>query len=126
MLHLFEEFLSEAEGSDKIERIAKVVHETNRILQEIAGEKISPHWEELPQNMKDVTMGGVKQAIETNVTAAESHDNWVKMKEADGWKYGPVKDAEKKKHPLMVPFDEMKPIDKAKDSLLIVVTNAMK
>jgi hypothetical protein len=45
----------------------------------------------------------------------ESHINWMKFKQENGWKYGPVKSFEKKEHPDMVPYDQLLEVEKRKD-----------
>ncbi len=44
------------------------------------------------------------------------HDHWVAERLADGWEYAPgKKDAEKKKSPWLVPWDELTEDEKEKD-----------
>jgi len=50
-----------------------------------------------------------------DMTPEQNHDNWMKMKVSQGWKYGPIKDFEKKEHPDLVPFDQLPDIEKRKD-----------
>ena len=44
----------------------------------------------------------------------------------EGWKYGPVKDAQKKEHPCFLPYAELPPEQKAKDYLFRAVVHALK
>lgn len=48
---------------------------------------------------------------------SDSHESWLKEKELSGWKYGPIKDPEKKEHPCFVPYDELPVEQKVKDYL---------
>lgn len=50
-----------------------------------------------------------------NITPEENHNNWMEMKESQGWVYGEVKDFEKKTHPDLVPFDELPVVEQRKD-----------
>ena len=50
-----------------------------------------------------------------NITAEQNHNNWMQFKTSQGWKYGPVKDFDKKEHPDMVPFDQLPVVEKRKD-----------
>jgi hypothetical protein len=52
---------------------------------------------------------------------AELHADWVRAYEAMGWVYGPVRDAEAKTHPDMVPFDQLEPREQAKDAVFIAL-----
>ena len=54
-------------------------------------------------------------------TPEESHENWRKVKDAEGWVYGPVKDAEAKTHPCMVPYEELPSAQIIKDHLFQAV-----
>ncbi len=55
-----------------------------------------------------------------NRAAEENHDNWMKLRLADGWKYGSVKDEGKKEHPDLVPYDELPEVEKMKDTMDLV------
>jgi hypothetical protein len=48
----------------------------------------------------------------------------MKQKLEEGWKYGEIKDVEKKEHPCMVPYEELDLNQKAKDSLFIAVVRS--
>jgi hypothetical protein len=43
----------------------------------------------------------------------------------DGWKYGPVKDPEKKEHPCFVPYDRLPTEQKAKDYIFGAVVKSL-
>jgi hypothetical protein len=53
------------------------------------------------------------------------HEAWCDHKIADGWKYGPVKDAGKKEHPCLVPYDELPPEQKAKDYVFRAIVTSL-
>ena len=42
------------------------------------------------------------------VIAKAYHEAWRKQKKKDGWKYGPERNDEKKEHPWLLPFDDLK------------------
>ena len=52
-----------------------------------------------------------------------SHDEWLKTKEADGWSYGPARDAEKKEHPCFVPYHQLPLEQQLKDSIFASVVD---
>ena len=54
------------------------------------------------------------------------HNSWMEEKINDGWVYGDVKDAEKKTHPCIVPFDELPEFQKKKDGLFCAIVDALK
>lgn len=111
------------------EEIAQVAHEANRALQIVlADEKIpvSPPWSELDVETRDSAINGVDFHIANPGAGPRgSHDNWVKFKVANGWKYGRVKDEVKKEHPLLVEYGNLYVEDKIKDELFVAIVRAL-
>jgi RyR domain-containing protein len=113
------------EGSN-IERIARVCHEVNRAYCQSLGDISQATWENAPQWQRESAMTGVA-AIITNpaITPEQSHEGWLEQKRADGWTYGPVKDAEKKEHPCFVPYEQLPMEQRAKDYLFGAVVRTL-
>jgi cytochrome c1 len=102
----------------EIEEIAKVCHEVNKAYCEALGDNSQTSWENAPQWQKDSAILGVKFHIENPNAGADSiHNSWMKQKIDDGWIYGPIKDADKKQHPCIIPFEMLPNEQKAKDYL---------
>lgn len=106
--------------------IARICHEANRAYCITLGDHTQVPWDEAPQWQKDSAIDGVTH-IKNNKDArpSASHENWLKMKEAEGWKYGPVKDAEKKEHPCFVPFGDLPKEQQMKDYIFTAIARAM-
>ena len=51
----------------------------------------------------------------TELIAQNVHDVWAASRIKEGWKYGPVKDSEKKETPLLVPYEDMPESEKDYD-----------
>lgn len=51
----------------------------------------------------------------TERIAADVHDVWAAGRIAEGWTYGPVRDAAAKTTPLLVPYDQLPESEKAYD-----------
>ena len=102
--------------------VARVAHEVNRAYCAALGDASQLQWEEAPEWQKKSAITGVKFNID-NKTAPPSavHDSWLREKMADGWKYGPVKDVEKKEHPCCVEYHELPVEQKAKDFIFRAV-----
>ena len=110
-----------------VEQIAIVAHETNRAYCETIGDFSQQKWPDAPEWQKDSAKKGVQFHIDNpDAGCAASHESWLKEKEADGWKYGEVKDPAKKEHPCFVPYEELPPEQKVKDALFVGVVRALK
>ena len=110
----------------KIERIAKICHEANRGYCEALGDHSQLAWEDAPQWQRDSAVAGVEFICDNpGAKPSASHESWLAQKQADGWKYGVVKDAEKKEHPCFVPYDKLPVEQKAKDYIFGAVVRAM-
>ena len=108
-------------------KIAKVAHEANKAYCHTIGDDSQPLWYDAPDWQKDSAIAGVKFHIANpQAGCSASHESWLKQKEADGWKYGEVKDPEKKEHPCFVPYDELPEKQKVKDALFVGVVRALK
>jgi ryanodine receptor 2 len=51
----------------------------------------------------------------TEKLAENAHDNWAKRRLSDGWTWGPVRDDAARKHPDLVPYDELSESEKHYD-----------
>jgi ryanodine receptor 2 len=47
--------------------------------------------------------------------AKNTHEVWAAGRIADGWTYGPVRDDAAKKHPCLIPYEELPEEEKAYD-----------
>lgn len=107
-------------------KIAKVCHEANRAYCESLGDKSQASWLVAPQWQRDSAVQGVQfHLANPDANAADSHDNWLRDKIAEGWKLGPIKDANRKEHPCMVPYDNLPIEQKRKDHLFKAIVHAL-
>jgi hypothetical protein len=107
-----------------VELCAAAAHEMNRLYCQSLGDFSQPHWEEAPAWQRTSAMKGVKGALE-GATPEQSHESWLEEKKATGWKYGPVKDSEKREHPCFVPYAELPPGQQHKDHLFLTTVCSM-
>lgn len=110
----------------KLLDIARVCHEANRAYCLMLGDESQPHWEDAPEWQKQSAVNGVQFHVENpQAGPAGSHVNWMKEKLADGWKYGSVKDADKKEHPCLVRYEELPVEQRVKDTLFLSIVHAL-
>lgn len=110
-----------------IEQIAKVCHETNRAYCEVIGDYSQKSWENAEQWQRDSAIKGVEYKINNpRVSPKDQHNAWWNDKIQNGWKYGPVKDANKKEHPCCVPYEDLSHEQKIKDYLFVAIVNTLK
>lgn len=105
---------------------ARAAHEANRALCSSQGDDSQPPWDDAPQWQKESAMAGVIAIMKDPATTPEGlHEQWVTQKATDGWMHGELKDAEKKTHPCMVPYDELPESQQLKDRLFGSVVRAV-
>lgn len=106
--------------------IAKIAHQANKAYCETIGDYSQPDWENAPEWQKSSAINGVEFHLNNDTTPEQSHENWLKVKEAEGWKYGEVKDVDKKEHPCFRPYNELPAEQRVKDSIFSNIVKAFK
>ena len=109
---------------NEIEKIAKVCHEVNRAFCRSLGDTSQPCWDDAPDWQKSSARKGVCSLVHGSPEV--THEHWLKEKTDNGWKYGPAKDAEKKEHPCILPYNELPRDQQTKDALFAAVVEAMR
>ena len=104
-----------------IDQISRVCHEVNRAYCQALGDHSQVPWEDAPDWQRESARMGVDLHLMGEFGPEASHISWMKQKLDDGWKYGPVKDAEKKEHPCIIPFDRLPVDQQAKDYIFRAV-----
>lgn len=112
---------------DTIEQIAIMCHETNKVWCLLNGDATQQSWEHAEQWQRDSAIAGVKFRLANPDAGKDTqHNAWSADKVADGWVYGEVKDAEKKTHPCLVPFEQLPEFQQKKDALFCAIVDALK
>lgn len=108
------------------EQIAELCHAVNAAYCRLLGDASQPSWEQAPQWMRESALDGVRFHLRNPRAApSASHYNWMRTKLAEGWRYGPVKDPERKEHPCLVAFGLLPPEQQAKDALFTYTVRAL-
>lgn len=103
---------------------ARAAHEASRTYCIALDDLSQPSWEDAPEWQRSSAIKGVELALR-GATPEESHISWLAEKTRTGWAYGPLKDAEAKTHPCMVPYADLPPAQRAKDALYLASVRAM-
>src|SRR5262245_4411645 len=105
---------------------ARTAHEVNRAYCLGLGDYSQLSWDAVPDWQKDSVRRGVQFIIDNPDTVPSvQHDAWLEVKRAEGWKYGPVKDAGVKEHPCFLPYDELPEAQKMKDVIFGAVVRGI-
>ncbi len=105
-----------------VEQAAKICHEVNRAFREAIGEDPGPSWKAAPVSIQHSAISGVKYHLDSpDALPVDSHNEWLAERRRDGWQYGPEKDATKKLHPNMVPYDQLPKEQRAKDYIFAAI-----
>jgi len=106
--------------------VAKLAHEVNRVYCQSIGDHSQVSWEEAPEWQRESSFNGVTMHFENpEATAEDSHVSWLAEKQRDGWRYGPVKDPERREHPCFLPYNQLPPAQQHKDALFSTICKTM-
>ena len=109
---------------DRIEACARAAHEANRAYCIAIGDMSQPSWDDAPDWQRTSAINGVKGVLNGN-NPEQSHASWLKEKYETGWKYGPIKDPDKKEHPCCCSYADLPPDQRLKDDVYVAVVGAM-
>jgi hypothetical protein len=108
------------------EDIARVCHQINRAYCQALGDFSQPAWDDAPMWQQSSAMLGVELHLKNPLAGVEaSHTSWMAQKLNEGWVYGPVKDANAKTHPCIVPYAQLPREQQAKDFLFRAVVHEL-
>jgi hypothetical protein len=102
----------------EIELAARTAHEVNRAYCIGLADYSQQPWESANKWQRQSARTGVLGVINGN-TPEDSHELWAASRIAEGWTYGPVKDARTKTHPCLVRYSELPTAQRYKDTLFV-------
>ncbi len=111
---------------DELDQIGRVVHEALSAWNVAHGQEAYAGWDTLDDEGKASTLESVSYVIaHPDIDAGTQHRQWMEQKEAAGWSYAPVRDNDKKHHPMMVAFEDLPEQEQRKDALLNAIVRAL-
>ncbi len=105
--------------------IARVAHEVNRSYCQALGDDSQAPWDQAPEWQRVSAVKGVMFHL-ANAGTDDSHKEWLREKEAEGWCWGPDKRPDLKQHPCFMAYDLLPTEQKAKDFLFRGVVHALR
>ena len=72
------------------------------------------NYEPRPIDTSNVELSGELLEL-TERLAENTHDHWARRRMAEGWTFGPVRDEAARKHPDLVPYDQLTEAEKEYD-----------
>ncbi len=106
--------------------VARICHEANRAICEAFGDESQLPWDDAAEWQRESAIRVVLFARDNpQATPADQHEAWYAHKRADGWVFGPVKDAVAKTHPCLVPYDRLPPEQRVKDHVFRAICRAV-
>lgn len=107
--------------------IAQVCHDANRAFCIVNGDDSQKLWNEAEEWQRESAIKGVQYRLDNpNAGHDAQHNSWMDEKVNSGWIYGEVKDAEKKTHPCIVPFEQLPEFQQKKDALFCAIVDSLK
>ena len=114
------------EDAVEVDRIARVCHEAMRAYKIARGEETLPGWDDAPDWQRQSTLEGVRFRLQNpHASPGAQHEQWAEEKRSKGWRFGQVKDAHAKTHPMLVPFEALPEQERRKDALVQAVVDAL-
>lgn len=109
-----------------IERRARFVYEAARLAAIAAEANVIPaEWDSREEPFKAQFRAVIERQCAPGASQdpKEVHDDWMHAYRGMGWTFGRVYDPEAKKHPDLVPYEQLEQVEKDKDEIFISLCN---
>ena len=107
-------------------QIARICHAANAEYCRTIGDFSQTNWDNAAPWQRESAVKGVEFALAGGRSPADQHASWLAEKREQGWRWGPVKDAEIKTHPCMVEYGELPPEQRQKDHIFLAIVEAFR
>jgi len=111
----------------KVKGIAIMCHQANKEWCLLNGDDTQKDWIEAEEWQRESAIKGVEfRLANPHALCDAQHNAWMKDKINFGWVYGEIKDAERKTHPCILPFEQLPEFQQKKDKLFQAIVDALK
>ena len=105
-------------------QIAMACHKVHNVLCESHGLQVIP-WEDKSPEHHTIVIDSIDRILSGEIESPEeAHDNFVAMKEADGWDYDTEYSTANKTNPRLCDWDELDDVDRMKEELFFAVASS--
>lgn len=110
--------------TERIELITQSVHASLKAFCILKGYQYAiPRWQYLSDHDQRFAIEITKEILERleieNLTAAQVHEIWLKKRLQEGYKLGLRRDRKMKFHPNMMPWDQLRDLEKQKSKIVL-------
>ena len=99
----------------KVLLLSKLCYETIRGYSKSINEEHLEEWNKTSDEVKNLVLQEVIHNLSNeDVSIEEVHNRWCKSMEEDGWVFGELVDYDKKEHPNLVDYNDLKTEQKSK------------
>lgn len=103
---------------------ARAAHEANRTYAVALGEEPPPSWDDLPRDLRQSLLHGVL-FVQQGATACQCHEEWMRHKLADGWRWAEEKSTANKTSPYLLAWPCLTEAQRRKDELFVTIVRSM-
>ena len=111
-----------------VEQVAKACYDVNHVYcRHVFKQHTWPTWDKAPLWRRDSMLVGVNNIFYSSrpIGAEENHINWCDFRTANGWTFGLNVDARNKRHPALVPFNELSKIQRTKHLIFVTLVQEL-
>lgn len=110
----------------RVNRIAEVSYEAIRAYSYTLGEPLRAPWDHASEHRREATRRGVRGILLGHLRDARAaHDAWLSEHRAEGWNWGPIIDEHTRRHPALLPYEQLPQVQRTKGELCRAVVLAM-
>ena len=111
---------------DELINIARICHEASRAYYRSIGDDSQLPWSNAPAWQRGSAIDCVQFYLAGEITSEQCHEEWLRLKEQDGWMLGSTVDFKRKTHPCLVPYSQLTEEQKMKDKLFTAIVGVFK